>query len=111
MLVGTACSGEMTFSDDVALSGDAACGQAFDDVIAAVGDGVDGMVGAVPDAIRADVRLLVDAYGDAVAAWLQTGDGPEDGALDTPELQAAEDRVAAWLETHCADGSGAPTID
>jgi hypothetical protein len=116
----TACSGEMTadLSTSVDVSGDGTCEGAFEDVLGAIGEGVDGMVDAVPEEIRADVRLLVDTYGDIAAIWLQTGDA-DDSARETPEVAAAEDRVVDWLETHCAEpatsdstpGGGATTLD
>lgn len=98
----TACSGEGSF--DVTIDGaDSACDGAVEAVLDAVPDGIDGIVDAVPEEIRADVRLLVDAYGNALESWFRTGDGPADGELDTPELDAAEQRVGDWLDAHCTD--------
>ena len=115
---GVACSGEMTVEREVAatvdVSGDAACQDTFEDVLGAIGGGLDGMVEAVPEEIRADVRLLVDTYGDIAGIWLQTGEA-DDSARDAPEVQAAEERVLEWLETHCAEpdpgSDGATTLD
>ena len=98
----TACSGEGEI--DITIAGaDAACDSAVEAVLQAIPEGIDGMVDAVPEDIRADVRLLVDAYGSVVEAWFRTGDGPADDELDTPELDAAEQRVGDWLEAHCTD--------
>ncbi|HYF46201.1 MAG TPA: hypothetical protein VD926_08330 [Acidimicrobiales bacterium] len=102
----SACSGEMTASADVEVSGDPACGQAFEDVLGAIGGGLDGMIDAAPEELRPDLRLLVVTYGDVFWAWVETGEGPADGALDTPELDAAEQRVLDWLEQHCAEPAG-----
>lgn len=96
----SACSEDGSF--EITIDGaDAACDSAVEAMLQAVPDGIDGMVEAVPEEIRADVRLLVDAYGSAVETWFETGDGPADGTLDTPELDAAESRVGDWLEAHC----------
>jgi hypothetical protein len=80
-------------------------------------DQLQAFAAAAPEAIRDDLMLVYQAYGEFVKAMQDTGFDPTSGEvpsaetiaameaasqkLDDPELTAASDRVSAWFAANC----------
>jgi len=87
--------------------GSGASADDYDEIFEALGD-------TVPSELRGDVAVLADAYGqmarileEAGGDFMALADDPAAMAvlegLDTPEMQAAGDRLSAYFDEACPD--------
>jgi hypothetical protein len=77
-------------------------------------DALDRAVDVAPTEIKADVRVIADAYRPFIAALVKvnfdfTKINPSDPGfvgIQKPEVAAAAQRIAAWSSAHCGANAG-----
>jgi hypothetical protein len=79
------------------------------ETLEATRDALDESVDAAPGEIKADVKIVTDAYGPFIESLAKVNfdftkvdaADPSLAKVSTPEVQAAAERVDAWVDANC----------